>query len=259
MSLPYYVDLGPRDALVITFVHAFPLNHKMWQPQIALLKDRCRVIVPDLRGFGKTDAGDGQYTLELFVDDLIELLDHLKIQKTVVCGLSMGGYIVLRAVERNPERFRGLVLGDTRSEADSNEAKLKRSAAIKAVKQQGVAAFADDFVKTALAPQTLAVKRNIVTTVKNLAQESSPIGICGALLAMAARTDTTASLMRIDVPTLILVGEHDALTPPAEAKSLQDKIRDAELHVIPDAAHISNLENPQEFNERLLAFLERIR
>jgi 3-oxoadipate enol-lactonase len=259
MALPYYVDLGPRDALAITFVHAFPLNHKMWQPQIELLTDHDRVIAADLRGFGKTDAGDGQYTLEFFVDDLIELLDHLKIQKTVACGLSMGGYIVLRAVERNPDRFHGLVLCDTRSEADSNEAKVKRSAAIKAVKQQGVAAYADGFVKSALAPQTLAAHPDVVTTVKNLIQENPPIGICGALVAMASRTDTTESLSRINVPTLILVGELDTLTPPVAAKSLQANIRDAELQVIPNAAHISNLENPLEFNERLLAFLERIR
>jgi 3-oxoadipate enol-lactonase len=231
----------------------------MWQPQINLLKDNYRVIAPDLRGFGKSDAADGQYTLEFFVDDLLELLDHLKIQKSVVCGLSMGGYIVLRAVERNPERFRGLVLCDTRSEADSNEAKLKRAAAMKTVKQQGVAEYADAFVKSALAPQTFAVRPNVVAVVKNLIQENSPIGTCGALLAMASRTDTTASLSRIDVPSLILVGEHDALTPPVAAQSLQDKIRDAKLHVVPDAAHISNLENPQGFNELLLAFLEKTR
>jgi len=259
MALPYYVDIGPRDAVAVTFVHAFPLNHRMWQSQIDVLKDRYRVIAPDLRGFGETGAGDGQYTLEFFVDDLIELLDHLKIQQTVACGLSMGGYIVLRAVERNPERFRALVLCDTRGEADSNEAKVKRADAIKIVKQQGVAAYADGFVKSALAPQTLAARPDVVTAVKNLIQENPSIGVCGALLALASRTDTTASLSRIGVPTMVLVGEHDTLTPPAVAKSLHGSISSAEVHVIPDAAHISNLENPLVFNEHLLSFLQRIR
>ena len=259
MALLHHVDVGPRDALAVTLVHAFPLSHKMWQPQIELLKDSYRVVAPDLRGFGQTDAGDGQYTLEFFVDDLIELLDHLKIPKTVVCGLSMGGYIVLRAIERNPERFSGLVLCDTRSEADSNEAKIKRAGAIKTVKTQGVAAFADGFVKTVLTPQTFAARPQLVTAVKNLVQASSPIGIGAALLAMASRTDTTASLPKIGVPTLILVGEQDALTPPAAAQSMHSKIPNAELHILPNAAHMSNLENPHEFNQHLLAFLKELR
>src|ERR1043166_290720 len=237
MALPYHIDVGPRDALAVTLVHAFPLSHKMWQPQIELLKDSYRVIAPDLRGFGQTDAGDGQYTLEFFVDDLIELLDHLKIQRTVVCGLSMGGYIVLRAVERNPERFSALVLCDTRSEAASNAAKIKRAGAIKAVKTQGVAAFADGFVKTVLAPQTFATNSRLVTAVRNLVQANLPIGIAGALLAMASRTDTTAALSKINLPTLILVGEHDALTPPAAAQSMHAKIPGAELHAVPTDTH----------------------
>ena len=123
----FYVERGISDAAPIVLIHGFPFSHEMWEPQIEVLQKRFRVIAYDLRGHGKSGVGDGQYTLEFFVDDLLGLLGHLKIERAVLCGLSMGGYIALRAVERNPERVRSLILADTQSKADSNEAKLKRA------------------------------------------------------------------------------------------------------------------------------------
>ena len=124
-SVVYYEDVGNPAALAVVLIHGFPFSHEMWQPQLANLGNRFRAIAYDLRGHGGTNAGDGQYTLEFLVDDLIALLDHLRIKKAVLCGLSMGGYIALRAVQRNPERILGLILADTQAKADSNETKLR--------------------------------------------------------------------------------------------------------------------------------------
>jgi len=254
----YYVEVGRTGALPLVLIHGFPFSHEMWDGQIEAFGKQFRVIAYDLRGHGKSGVGDGQYTLEFFVDDLLGLLDHLKIERAVLCGLSMGGYIALRAVERNPERVRGLVLADTQAKADSNEAKLKRAAAIISVKANGVKAYADSFVKSAFAPQTFAGNRAAVEKIKQIIQGNSPLGICGALLALASRTDTSEALSGVKVPTLIIVGELDALTPPLVSKEMHSRIPNSELHVIPNAAHMSNLENPEEFNERVLNFLGRL-
>jgi 3-oxoadipate enol-lactonase len=253
----YFEDLGSRTGLPIVFIHGFPFSHEMWQPQIKALTDRFRVIGYDVRGHGESDVGDGQYMLEFFVDDLIGLLDHLKIGKAVLCGLSMGGYIALRAVERNPERVLGLVLADTQAKADSNEAKLRRAASMKAVKTNGVKAYAEGFVKTVFAPQSFTEKANAVNTIQRIIESNSMIGICGALLALATRTDTTESLTNIRVPTLILVGEHDTSTLVSASEEMHRKIRSSEMHVIADAAHMSNLENSEAFNAYLLNFLSK--
>ncbi len=250
----YWVDVGQRDAMPMVLIHGFPFSHEMWEPQIEFLKERFRVIAYDLRGHGKSGVGDGQYMLEFFVDDLVALLDYLKIKRAVLCGLSMGGYIALRAVERNPERVVGMILADTQARADSNEAKLKRAAAIKSVKVNGVGAYADSFVKSVFTPETLVSKNDVVEKIRRIIQSNSVLGICGALLALAGRTDTTEALPGIKIPTLILVGEKDMLTPPSASKEMHDRISNSEIHLIPNAAHMSNLENSEEFNKRALNF-----
>jgi 3-oxoadipate enol-lactonase len=254
----YWVDVGPPDALPIVLIHGFPFSHEMWDPQIDFLKDRFRVIAYDLRGHGRSGVSDGQYTLEFFVDDLLGLLTHLKIEKAVLCGLSMGGYIALRSIERNPERVAALILADTQAKADSNEAKLKRSATIKSVKTNGVKAYAEAFVKSVLAPQTLTSNKTAVEKIRQVIEKNKSLGICGALLALACRTDTTEGLPGIKVPTLILVGEHDVLTPPSASQEIHDRIPHSEYHVIPDAAHLSNLENTEEFNKYVLRFVRTL-
>jgi 3-oxoadipate enol-lactonase len=253
-----YTETGPADGPPVVLIHGFPFSQEMWAPQIGVLSQQFRVITYDVRGHGKSPPGDGQYTLEFFVDDLIGLLDHLKIDRAIVCGLSMGGYIALRAVERNPERVRALVLCDTRSEADSNEARIKRAGAIKAVKQQGVSAYAEGFVKVVFAPGSFTTKPDAVEKIKKIIQANPVLGICGTLLALAARADTTAALPKIRVPALILVGDQDTLTPPTAAEAMREKIPHSKMYVIPQAAHMSNLENPREFNARLLDFLARL-
>lgn len=224
-----------------------------------MLQERnVRVITYDIRGHGRSSIGDGQYTIELFVDDLIGLLDHLKIEKTIVCGFSMGGYIALRAIERNPDRFRALVLCDTMSAADTNDAKIRRANAIKMVKNEGVEPFAEGFLKAVFAPPTFQSKPDTVDEIRRVILSNSPIGICGALLAMAGRTDTTEALSQITVPTLILVGEDDKVTPSSAAKNMHERIPNAKIEVIEGAGHMSNLENAVAFNRHLGEFMYRI-
>ncbi|MGB2869353.1 MAG: alpha/beta fold hydrolase [Bacteroidota bacterium] len=253
-----YTERGVPQGLPVVFIHGFPFNHEMWEPQMKALPNTIRAITYDVRGHGQSDVGDGQYSIEFFVDDLVALLDHLVIPKAVVCGLSMGGYVVLRAFERHPDRFRGLILCDTRSEADPNEARVKRAASIKAVKTDGVKAFAEGFVKAVFAEETFRTNPAAIEMIKKQIQENSPIGISGTLLALAARTDTTDTLSRINVPTLILVGEHDKLTPPSASQMMKEKIKNSELHILKNAAHMSNIENGDEFNDHLTGFLRKL-
>ncbi|MCI0707715.1 MAG: alpha/beta fold hydrolase [Ignavibacteriae bacterium] len=252
-----YFERGMPQGLPVVFIHGFPFDHTMWEPQMLALPNEYRAIAYDVRGHGESDVADGIYSIEFFVDDLIALLDHLVLKQVVLCGLSMGGYIALRAAERHPDRVKGLILCDTRSEADPNEGRVKRSASIKAVKTNGVKAFADGFVKAVFTPQTFDKNPSAVEKIKQTIIANSPLGICGTLLALASRTDTTASLSNIKAPTLIMVGEHDALTPVAASQSMHEKIAGSELVVISNAAHMSNLENPDAFNSALLKFLKK--
>jgi len=254
-----YEAVGPRTGVPVVFIHGFPFSRGMWQPQVEVLKKDFYVVTYDVRGHGNSDVGDGQYSVEYFVDDLIGLIDHLRLSAAVVVGLSMGGYIALRAIERNPERFRALVLCDTRSEADNNEGKVKRANQALAVKKDGVKQFAETFVKGVFYEKTFHENSKAVETIQRIIEGTSPVAVAGTLLALAARTDSTPSLYTIKVPTLILVGQHDALTPPSASHAMKEKIPGAVLHVVPRSAHLSNLENAEEFNEHLLGFLRGLR
>lgn len=253
----HFADEGPRDADPLILIHGFPLSHQMWKPQIDALSDRWRIVAPDVRGFGESAAGDGQYALEVFVDDLIALMDHLELKSATLCGLSMGGYIALRTAERNPERVKRLILCDTRSESDGNEARLARGKAIRAIKTSGVPAFAESFIPMAFAPQTISGKPDVIAFSRKLMESNSEVGLSGALLAMATRTDTTASLSKIRVPTLFLVGSEDKMTPASASAAMCSHVSHGEMRVIPDAGHMSNLENPEEFNAHIGRFLSK--
>lgn len=260
-TLLHYVDIGVSTAAPVIFIHGFPFSHSMWTfpgGQAEALAGTHRVIAYDVRGHGESEVGDGQYTVEFFVDDLIELMNHLSVKSAVAVGLSMGGYIALRAHERNPDRFRALVLCDTLSEADSNEGKIKRAALIRHVKMNGPRIFAEEFVKNVFAPENLTAKEEAVRMIRSIIERTAPLAICGTLLALASRTDTTASLPSIKVPTLIMVGEHDKLTPPSASESMREKIPNAEMHILSGAAHMSNIENPAEFNKHMVEFLQKV-
>ncbi len=255
----HYIDVGVDSGKPpIVLIHGFPFSSEMWKPQIDFLKTKHHVIAYDVRGHGNSEDGDGQYTIEFFVDDLIALLDRLKIGKAILCGLSMGGYIALRAIERNPDRVAALVLCDTGPQADSNEVKIRRAANIKSVKMNGVKAFADSFVKAVFAPSSLKSKPFEVEAIRKIIEANSEVGICGTLLALACRTDTTDSLDLIHVPTLIMVGEEDKVTPPKLSELMDSKISGSDFRVLKGAAHISNLESPEDFNKHLGEFLSTL-
>lgn len=246
---------GPRSGIPVVLIHGFPFDQKMWEPQAEVLRKEYYTVTYDIRGHGKSDTGDGQYTVELFVDDLIALLDHLKIPRAVLVGLSMGGYIALRAVERHPDRVRALVLCDTRSEADNNDGKIRRATQANLIKSDGLGGFVEPFIQGVFHKGTYSDHPELVEMIRATIERTSPRTIAGTLIALAGRTDTTASLYSIKVPTLILVGKNDTLTPVSASSAMKEKIPGAKLHIIPRAGHLSNLENPGEFNEQLLSFL----
>jgi 3-oxoadipate enol-lactonase len=253
----HFVETGESQAPTVLFVHAFPLSSAMWDAQMEVAGRVHRCIAYDIRGLGHSEVGDAQYTIEGGVDDLLALLDYLDIGKVVVVGLSMGGYIALRALQRNPERFLAAVLCDTRSEADDDAGKLGRAVAAAAVKRDGAEAYAASFLPSVFAPESLRTRAQAVKRMKDIISMTTPLAIAGHLIAMAGRTDTTASLSAIRVPTLILVGEHDARTPPDSSRAMHQRIPGSELHVVPGAGHMSNLENPEFFNARLQDFLQK--
>lgn len=253
-----YTESGNPAGLPVVFIHGFPFNSLMWTPQIKSISGNYRAITFDVRGHGESDFGDGQYLIEFFVDDLIGLLDHLKIEKAALVGLSMGGYIALRVVERNPDRVAALVLCDTKPSVDSNEAKIRRARQIQIVKSVGIARFAEDFLKSIFSEETFIRLPSIVDMIRNIILKTSPLSVASTLIALAARTDTTQALPEIIVPTLIMVGEKDTLTTPADALEMKNQIPNSEMHIIPNAAHMSNLENSSTFNKHLFDFLEKI-
>jgi 3-oxoadipate enol-lactonase len=249
-------DNARSQGLPIIFIHGFPFSLEMWKPQLSELSAGFRLISYDIRGHGASAVGDGQYTIDLFADDLIALIDYLSIKRPVLCGLSMGGYIALRTFERHPERIGGLILCDTKSESDTNEAKTKRFATMKIIKESGIDLFAGEFVKSVFCENTFSHKPEIVDEAIQIIRRNSPLGICGAILALASRTDTTQILPSINVPTCIVAGEHDRLTPPAVAESMHKVIPGSKMHVVPNAGHMCNIENSGEFNNILLSFLK---
>ncbi len=231
----------------------------MWDPQVQVLSKTFRVITYDVRGHGASDAAEGPASIDLFVDDLIGVLDRLQLRRAALCGLSMGGYIALRAVERYPDRFSALILCDTRSAADTEEGKKKRMLTAEIVKKSLVPSYAEESVKALFSDKTMNEKKDVVEFVKQLIRGNTVEGIVSTLMALASRSDTTEALTRMKLPALVLVGEEDKITPPAEAQAMASALPKAQLHLIPQAAHLSNLENPVFFNEKLITFLNNLK
>jgi pimeloyl-ACP methyl ester carboxylesterase len=242
----------------IIFIHGFPYDHTMWKEQITALSDKYFCVAYDIRGLGESPAGDGQFTMESFVDDLEAIINKLNLNKPVICGLSMGGYISLRALERMQDKFSAAILCDTRSEADNNEGKLKRAAGIKRINSEGFAPFAKDFITNCFGEYFKQNKSNELNKIIEKSSSFNPIGVKGCLLAMLSRTDTTQSLSKLNIPTLIICGEQDALTPPAVMKDMFHKIPNAEFVEIKNAGHMTPLENPEEVNKAIINFLNKL-
>ncbi len=256
-GLPLFVrDTGGSQPPVV-FIHGFPFNSSMWDGQIDALAGRFRTIAYDVRGHGVSDPGDGIFTIDSHVDDLFGLLDLLQPGPVISVGLSMGGYILQRALEREPARFRAVILADTRNDSDSNDARLKRAENIKNVRARGSAAFADGFIPNVIAPAS-AGRADLTAKIREMITTIDPRHIAGTLLALASRPDTSQSLSRLGVPALFVVGAYDKTSPPEFMEKMHESVPGSSYAVIPDAGHLSNMENPGAFNTALLTFLDRL-
>lgn len=250
----YYVQAGQGTPLL--FVHGFPLDHAIWQAQLEGLADIAHVIAPDLRGFGRSDAPEGVYTMDMQAQDLCALLDELRVERAVVCGLSMGGYIALAFWRKYAARVRGLILVDTRAGADAPAARQGRLEMADKVRQQGAASVAEAMMPRLLAESTRQTLPHVVEFTRTMILRQPINGIVGAQLGMAERPDSTPLLSTISAPTLCVFGAEDVITPvEPEGKSLAAAIPGAKLVVIPNAGHLSNLEQPKVFNAAVREFL----
>jgi pimeloyl-ACP methyl ester carboxylesterase len=240
---------------VLLLLHAFPLGLFMWDPQAEALAATHRVARFDARGFGGSALGSEPLTMERIADDAAGVLDALAVEKAVVGGCSMGGYAAFAFVRRHPRRLAGLVLQDTRAGADSEEAKASRATLAARVLAEGATAAVEAFLPKLLGETAQRAQPMLVALVRERILAAPRQAIAGALHGLAAREDSRATLGAIRVPTLVLVGEEDVLTPPSEAEAMAAAIPNARLERIPHAGHLANLENPQAVNTALGRFL----
>ena len=248
-----YDDQG--EGVAVLLIHGYPLSRAIFAPQERALSPHYRVIVPDLRGFGDSDAPGETYHMALLADDLVALLDHLGVNQAVVGGLSMGGYVALAFWRHHAPRVRALILMDTRAEADTDEVRQSRQQAIATAWQEGSRAIAEQMAAQVLGRTTHASRPALVEEVKQLMASTPPAGIIGALQGMLARPAATDLLPAISVPTLVLVGEEDAEGFQTAAQTLAERIPGARRVTIPQAGHLITLENPSAVNAALLDFL----
>ena len=244
-----YESVGNGPALVL--VHAFPFDSRMWRKASAALAGQRRVITPDMRGFGLSDLGSGDHSIADMADDVAALLDALKLPAATVGGMSMGGYVALAFARRHFDRLKALVLADTKAAADTPEARQGRDAAIALVETQGVAALLERQIPRLL---SASASDSLRAEVRALGAQP-PDAVIAALRALRDRPDRTDELSAIAVPTLVMVGTQDVLSPPEEARTMAAAIPHARVAEIPGAAHLSNLENPDAFAAALAGFV----
>jgi pimeloyl-ACP methyl ester carboxylesterase len=244
----------------VLFLHAFPLQAAMWQPQLDGLPAGWRGLAPDLAGFGESapfDGTEGRVSLDQYARDALCLIDALGIREVVVVGLSMGGYVTFALHRRAAERLRGLLLADTKAGADTPEGRAGRDRMLELLARAGVEGVADEMLPKLLSEASRESRPELVASVRRLAHGSARDGIRHAIERLRDRPDSTPELARIEAPTMLLVGAQDAVTPPDESRRMQEKIRGAELEVIEGAAHLSNMEQSDIFNRALARFLIR--
>lgn len=249
-----YNEAGDGKIPVI-FLHGFPFDKSMWKGQLDSLKSANRVIALNIRGFGKSIDENTHLSIEQFASDLVAFMDKLNIEKATVCGLSMGGFIALNAINRFPERFNSLILCDTQCIADTEEVKAKRLQTIEQINLEGATAFNEKFAKSVFHPTTIADNKELVESLRSIVFANSKAIITAGLTALAERAETCSILTTIHVPTLIICGREDEVTPLTQSEFMHQHIEGAILKIIDNAGHVSNLEHPEEFNKYMLEFL----
>lgn len=251
-----YGDRGTGTPVV--FIHGFPLNRRMWEPQVEALSDRFRIITVDLRGHGESEAPLWHYSIDQFADDVNGLLDHLSVQQAVMVGLSMGGYVLFTFYRKYTGKVRAMVLTDTRAQADTEEVRAGRFNMAQAAYAKGTGPILEAMLPKLLSPTSRETRADLVERVTSMVTSMQLSGIVGDLIAMAERADAVPVLKEITCPTLVLVGELDPATPPEEVRGIAEGIRGARFEVIPGAAHLPNLEQPEAFNRALVSFLDAL-
>ena len=246
-----YEERGTGTPLVL--LHGFPLDSRIWREQIPALSDRCRVIAPDLRGFGQSKSSDA-FTMESLADDVHALLTDLQALPCILGGLSMGGYVAFAYAKKYPTGLRGLALIDTKAEGDTAEGKAGREKMIELARTQGTKAVADQMMPKMLAPDADKTRPQVKRELDQVMNAQTPHTIEHALAAMRDRPDSVASLASIAVPTLVIVGEHDAITPPAGAEKMSKAIPKSTYVVIRGAGHMSPMEQPQQVTDAIRRF-----
>jgi 3-oxoadipate enol-lactonase len=249
-------DAGSGPAVVL--LHGFPLDRTMWWHQVDRFSSMNRMLAVDLSGFGDSPAREGTCTMADMADDVAAILDALKPGPVVLCGLSMGGYVAFAFHERHPERLRGLILCDTRAAADAPEAAKARRVTAERVRSEGTAFLADSMLPRLFAERTALTRPEIVSATRRTIEEANRAGVAAAARGMAERKDYSAELATIRVPALIVVGEHDLISPVEEMTMIAHRMQSAELRVIPNAGHMAPLENPAAVNAAIEAFLAKL-
>ncbi len=255
----HFVDVGVGDPPVV-LLHAFPLHSDMWAHQVACLAARHRVIVPDLKGFGKSDAPDEPtaYSMADYGRQLEGLLRHLSVERIVLGGLSMGGYVAFSFVASHPDVVAGLVLADTRAGRDTPEVFQRRTDQQEQVRREGTEAVVETLLAGLVSEQTMGTRPQLVEQIRRIMSSNPPAGFIGGLEAMKGRPDSLPQLGTIAAPTLVLVGEHDTPSPPNVVRVWQERIPNSRLVVVPGAGHLSNLESPDVFNDEVSDFLDTL-
>jgi len=248
------VDEGSGMPLLL--VHGFPLDHSMWKYQINEFSKHCRVISPDLRGFGRTTATPGTVTMEQLADDLNALLDAMGVTDRVLfCGLSMGGYVGWQFARKYRHRLSALVACDTRVIADTPEQAASRLELAERVLREGPSPVADAMLPKLFAGETRERRPDLVEAMRTVMLANKPEGIAAALRGLAQRPDVTDLLPELEVASLVIVGEHDAISSPEEMEGIAESMPNAAWVVVPHAGHLSPLENPDVFNEALTQYI----
>jgi len=251
-----YTQVGEGPPLVL--IHGFPLNKGMWDSQVAHLKQRFRVLAPDLRGHGETEVPQDAFSMDLFANDVIALVGELGLGPAVFVGHSMGGYVLFRLYAQQPDSARALVFANTRAEADGPEARKKRLDTIGLIQKSGPEAFMTDFARKLLSESTKERRSDLLAQLISLMKYAPAHGIIASLRALAERSDSRTLLSDIQVPTLLIAGKEDSIIPLQSMEDMQKRLQDSRLIVIPETGHMSNMESPQVFNEEVDKFLMNV-
>jgi len=250
-----FAERGSGVPLVL--VHGFPLNGRMWDAVSPALSAKYRVLVPDLPGFGRSRPAV-PFTIDSLADDLFARLVALDAIPCVLAGLSMGGYISLSFAVRHAAALSGLMLIDTRAEADTPQGRIARDEMIQLVRTGGSVAIAERMLPKLLAPETPARQPDVATALRSIMESCSPQAIEHGLIAMRDRADRTGDLASITTPTLIIVGDADAITPPSTAQAMGARIPRSVVRLIPGAGHMSPMEQPAEASHVMLEWLQAV-